>query len=108
MINEMIGHFEEKNGNKYLVLDNVDKSKEVLKKYEEVWEDIKKKIETINGSEKIEYGKKILKIRVDSNNDLPLNKPIKLRLLTIIIRSAFSKGSKFYPKLFLDDALYKL
>ena len=58
MINEMIGHFEEKNGNKYLILDNVDKSKEVVKKYEEVWEDIKKKIETINGSEKIEYGKK--------------------------------------------------
>ena len=53
----MIGHFEEKNGNKYLVLHDVDKSKEVLKKYEEVWEGIKKKIETINGSEKIEYGK---------------------------------------------------
>ena len=39
-------HFEEKNGNKYLVLDSVDENKEVLKKYEEVWEGIKKKIET--------------------------------------------------------------
>ena len=29
MINEMIGHFEEKNGNKYLVLDDVDENKEV-------------------------------------------------------------------------------
>ena len=57
MINEMIGHFEEKNGNKYLVLDDVDENKEVLKKYEEVWEGIKKEIETINGGEKIEYGK---------------------------------------------------
>ena len=46
-----------KNGNKYLVLDDVDENKEVLKKYEEVWEGIKKEIETINGSEKIEYGK---------------------------------------------------
>ena len=27
MINEMIGHFEEKNGNKYLVLDNVEENK---------------------------------------------------------------------------------
>ena len=35
MINEMIGHFEEKNGNKYLVLDDVDENKEVLKKYKE-------------------------------------------------------------------------
>ena len=57
MINEMIGHFEEKNEIKYLVLDDLDENKEVLKKYEEVWEGIKKEIETINGGEKIEYGK---------------------------------------------------
>ena len=57
MINEMIGHFEEKNENKYLVLDDVDENKEVSKKYEEVWEGIKKEIETINSGEKIEYGK---------------------------------------------------
>ena len=54
LINDMIGHFEEKNGDKYLVLDE---NKEVLKKYEEVWEGIKKEIETINGGKKIEYGK---------------------------------------------------
>ena len=57
MINEMIGHFEEKNKNRYLVLDIVDENKEVSKKYEEVWEDIKKEIETINGGKKVEYGK---------------------------------------------------
>ena len=62
MINQMIGHFEcnsieEKNEIKYLVLDDLDENKEVLKKYEEVWEGIKKEIETINGGEKIEYGK---------------------------------------------------
>ena len=33
MIDEMIGHFEEKNENKYLVLDDVNENKEVLKKY---------------------------------------------------------------------------
>ena len=31
MIDEMIGHFKEKNENKYLVLDDVDKNKDVLK-----------------------------------------------------------------------------
>ena len=108
MINEMIGHFEEKNENKYLVLDDVNENKEVSKKYEEVWEDVKKEIETINGGEKIEYEKDYMKIRLKSNDDLPLNKPIKLRLLTIIIRCVFSEGGKFYPQLFLDDALYEL
>ena len=36
MINEMIGHFEEKNENKYLVLDDADETKEVSKKCKEV------------------------------------------------------------------------
>ena len=57
IINEMIGHFEEKNENKYLVLDEIDESKEVLIKYKEVRERIKKEIETINGGEKIECAK---------------------------------------------------
>ena len=58
----MVGHFEcnsieEKHENKYLILDEIDENKEVLEKYQEVWEGIKKKIETINGGKKIEYGK---------------------------------------------------
>ena len=57
MIDKMIGQLEEKSGNKYLVLGDVNENKEVSKKYEEVWEGVKKEIETINGGEKIEYGK---------------------------------------------------
>ena len=57
MIPKMIGHFEEKSGNKYLVLDDVNENKEVSKKYEEVWEGVKIEVETINGGEKIEYRK---------------------------------------------------
>ena len=108
MINEMIGHFEEKNENKYLVLDDVDENKEVSKKYEEVWEGVKKEIETINGGEKVEHGKDLKRNRFESNDDLPMNKPIRLHLLTIIIRCVFSEGGQFYPQLFLDDTLYEL
>ena len=56
MINEMIGHFEEKNENKYIALDDVDENKEVSKKYEEVQEGVKKENEAINSGEKVEYG----------------------------------------------------
>ena len=59
-----------------------------MKKFGKV---LKKEIETINGGEKIEYRKDLKKISFESNDDLPLNKPIKLRLFTIIIRSAFSE-----------------
>ena len=71
------------------------KTKKFQKKYEEVWEGVKKEIETINGGKKIEYGKDFLKISFESSDDLPLNKPIKLRLLTIIIRSVFNEDDKF-------------
>ena len=60
----------------------------------------------ISSNKKVEYGKDFYKIRFESNDDLPMNKPIKLHLLTIIIRSTFSEDGKFYPQLFLNDALY--
>ena len=108
MINEVMGHFEEKYENRYLVLDDVDENKEVSEKYVEIWDGIKKDIETVNGGERIEYGKDLKKIRFESNDDLPMNKPMRLRLLSIIIRCVFSKDGKFYPQLFLDDTLYEL
>ena len=46
------------------------------------------------------------KIRCKSNDDLPLNRPMKLCLLTIIIRSVFCEDGKFYPQLFLDEACF--
>ena len=53
----MIGHFEEKNESKCVALDDVDENKEVSKKYEEVWEGVKKETEAINDNKKVEYGK---------------------------------------------------
>ena len=62
----------------------------------------------INGGKKIEYGKNFKKIRFESDDDLPMNKPLKLHLLTIIIKAVFSEDNKLYHQLFLDGALYEL
>ena len=51
MIGEVIGRFEENNGNKYLIFDSSDENKEVLKKHTELWNGIKSKIEIINDGE---------------------------------------------------------
>ena len=40
IINEADGHFEEKKRNKQLILDSTNKSKEVLKKYTQLWDGI--------------------------------------------------------------------
>ena len=47
-----------------------------------------------------------MKINFNSDDDLPLNKPLKFHPMTIIIRSVFGEGDKLYLQFFLDDALY--
>ena len=108
MIDGVIGHIEENNGSKYLVFDSSDKSKEVLKKYKELWDGIKKEFETINGGETGEYGKYFMKIKFDSDDKLPLNKPLKYLTMTIVVRSVFEDEGKFYPQVYLDECLYEL
>ena len=55
---------------------------------------------------KNEYGKDYMKIKFNSDDDLPLNKPLKFHAMTIIIRSVFEEDGKLYSQLFLDDTLY--
>ena len=49
-----------------------------------------------------------MKIKFNSDEDLPLKKPLKFHAMTIIIRSVFEKGDKLYSKIFLDNCLYEL
>ena len=108
IIGKVDGHIEENNGNKYLVFDSIDENKEVLKKYIELWDGIKNKTETVNGAKKGEYGKDFMKIKFNTYDNLPLNKPLKLHMLTIIVRCIFEEDGKFYPQLYLDDCLYEV
>ena len=57
MIDETIGHFEEKNESKYLVLDDVNVNKEVSKKYKKVWEGAKEEIKRLMEPKKLNMGK---------------------------------------------------
>ena len=47
-------------------------------------------------------------MKINSDDDLTLNKPLKFHVMTIIIRSVFEEDGKLYPELFLDDTLYEL
>ena len=49
-----------------------------------------------------------MKIKFNSDDELPLNKSLKFHAMTIIIRSVFEEDGKLYPQLFLDDTLYEL
>ena len=113
IIGKVDGHIEcnsvqKNNGNKYLVFDSTDENKEVLKKHSDVWDGIKNKIKAMNGGEKNDYEKDYMKIKFNSDDDLPLNKPLKFHNMTITIRSVFEEDGKLYPQLFLDDTSYEL
>ena len=75
----------------YLVFDSTDENKEVFKKYRERWDGIKNESETINSGKKGEHVKNSMKIKFNANHNLPLNKPLKLHLLTIIVRCIFEE-----------------
>ena len=113
LINEVDGYIKEKNGIKCLVFDSANENNDILKKYNELWDGIKNEIETINGGKtskhsSAEYDKDFMKIKFNSDDNLPLNKTLKLHNMTIIIRSVFEEDGKFYSKVFLDQCLYEL
>ena len=97
LVNHASGYIEEKNGNKYLIFDSVDENKEVLKKYADVWDGIKNKIKAINGGKENDYEKDYMKIKFNSDDNLPLNKLLKFHNMTITIRSVFQEKGKVYP-----------
>ena len=101
LVNHASGYIEEKNGNKYLIFDDsVNENKALLKKYADVWDGIKNEIKAINGGKENDYGKDYMKIKFNSDDDLPLNKPLKFHAMTIIIRSVFKEDGKLYPQFF--------
>ena len=71
--------------------DYANENKALLKKYTDVWDRIKEEIKAINGGKENDYGKYYMKIKFNSDDNLPLNKPLTFHLMTIIIRSAFGR-----------------
>ena len=90
-----------------MVFDVTDENKELLEKCDDVFNGIMDKIREID-DDWLEYSKDYMKIRFNSNDNLPLNKPLKFYQMTVAIRYIFSEGNKLYPQVFLGEALYSL
>ena len=77
-------------------------------KYEEVFSGIISEIKTLNGGKELFCKKNYARTGVNTDDDLPLNKPKKFPTLTIIIRCFFQEGAKLFPPIHLDESLYEL
>ena len=101
------GYIEEINEDKYLVFDDTYENKELLKRYDDVFNGIMDKIKKID-DDWLEYAKDYMKIKFNSDDNLPLNKQLKFYNMTLTIRCVFSEDNKLYPQVLLDGALYSL
>ena len=90
---------EEKEVNKYFIFDSTDENEDLLKNTMMFLMELEKKNQKISGDE-CDYEKNYMKIKFNSDDNLPLNKPLKFRLMTLIIRCVFKEDGKFYLQFF--------
>ena len=49
-----------------------------------------------------------MKIKCNSDDELPLHKTIQTPRMKIVLRAVFHENNKYYLQVFLDECLYKL
>ena len=108
-MNNVNGYIEEVNEDKYLVFDDTHKNenKKLLEKYDDVFNGIMSKIIKLD-DDWLEYAKDYMKIKFSSDDNLPLNKPLKFHNMTVTIRCVFSEDNELYLQVFSDGALFSL
>ena len=74
-----------------------DENKEMLKKYEELWNKIRD-----------DCDERYMKIKFNlDDDDSPSRKTLDFCNVVIVVRSVFHEGKKYYPQVFSDKCLYK-
>ena len=79
----------------------------VLGDYTEIWDEIKEQIKLISGNKAIRYSKNFMKIRFESDDDLPISKIVNIPVCIIIMRGVFEGAIKYYPQVLLHDCFYE-
>ena len=115
MINRVFSFAGEKNVVKYLKIDEGmgNLSDSILNKWNQVFDAIKYHIKKISSEckpspEEVNFDNDFDNIKFVTDDSLPLGKLIYFPTLTIVVRCVFKQGDLFYPKVYLDDALYQL
>ena len=101
------GYIEKEGVNKYLIFDQTDENKELLKKHNDIFNGIRNKIKKVSGDECV-YEKDYMRIKLNSDDELPWNKQLNFHNMIITITSLFEEDGRLYPQVFLHDTLYEL
>ena len=93
MLIKQVGILKKKVGSKYLIFNFLNS--ELSRKYVELWDRIQNQI-----SNRSDFGKDFLKIMFNSDDKVPLNKPLTFYSVKIVVRCIFEEDSKLYPQFF--------
>ena len=83
------------------------KAKIKLKKHEKLLIKIRDLIRSVT-KKSDDYDEKYMRIKSDTDGELPLNKTIKINIITIVFWAVFYENNKYYPQVFLDECLYEI
>ena len=75
--------------------------------YGELWIKIRDLLRSITKNLD-DYDWKFMKTKFDSDDNLPLNRTIKIPIVTMVVRAVFQGNNKHCPHNFLDQCLYKI
>ena len=106
IFNKMNRYIEEINENQFSTLIPIDESKEKRKKIWRTWSKIRNLISLVTKNSD-DFDDKYIKIKFNSDDNLPLNKAIKLPRMIIVAQTIFLKNGKYYPQHFCDKCLYQ-
>ena len=73
------------------------KTKKKEKKYQELWIKIGDLIRSVTKSSD-DYDEQYLKIKLDSDEKLPLNKMIEIPAMVIVVKAMFDENNKYYQQ----------
>ena len=76
--------------------DCLAKNKELLKNYTKFWDVVKHEIKIINGSKETNYRKDYIKFKFESNDELPLKKPLIFYEMHIFVGFVFREDDILY------------
>ena len=94
----------EGSSDRYLVIDL--SNKDVLNVFDDMFNFINNKINKIDGDDKQVYG--YIRLKFNSDVDLPLDKLIKFHTLTVIVACVIRKANKFYSEIYGDGGIFEV
>ena len=75
------------------------KAKKKIEKHEDMWSKIRNLIRLITKISD-DYDENYIKIKFNSDDELPLNKTVKILTMAIVFRAVFDEINKYYPQIF--------